>query len=124
MKSIYTAPTEEVGYELLQEVKTKWQVKYPNSMKSWETNWNVLTPIYKFSPEVRKVIYTTNAIESLNSTYKRLNAQRTVFPSNQALLKALYLATKQASKKWKIPLRGWGKVYGELSIMYEGRLPE
>jgi transposase-like protein len=124
LKLIYTAPTEEVGYELLQEVKTKWQVKYPNSMKSWETNWNVLTPIYKFSPEVRKVIYTTNAIESLNSTYKRLNAQRSIFPSNQALLKALYLATKQASKKWKIPLRGWGKVYGELSIMYEGRLPE
>ncbi len=124
LKSIYTAPTEEVGYERLQEVKVKWQEKYPNSMKSWETNWDVLTPIYKFSPDVRKVIYTTNAIESLNSTYKRLNAQRSVFPSNQALLKALYLATKQATKKWKTPLRGWGKVYGELSIMYEGRLPE
>ncbi len=124
LKSIYTAPTEEVGYERLQEVKTKWQERYPNSMKSWETNWDVLTPIYKFSPEVRKVIYTTNAIESLNSTYKRLNAQRSVFPSNQALLKALYLATKEATKKWKTPLRGWGKVYGELSIMYEERLPE
>ncbi len=124
LKSIYTAPTEEVGYECLQEVKIKWQERYPNSMKSWETNWDVLAPIYKFSPEVRKVIYTTNAIESLNSTYKRLNAQRSVFPSNQALLKALYLATKQATKKWKTPLRGWGKVYGELSIMYEGRLPE
>ncbi len=77
-------------------------------MKSWETNWDVLTPIYKFSLDVRKVIYTTNAIESLNSTYKRLNAQRSVFPSNQALLKALYLATKQATKKWKTPLRGLG----------------
>ena len=75
-----------------------------------------------FSADVRKVIYTTNAIESLNSSYRRLNRQRSVFPSEVALLKALYLATFQATKKWTLPLRNWGKVYGELSIMYEGRL--
>lgn len=74
------------------------------------------------SKKVRKVIYTTNAIESLNSTYRRLNRQRSVFPNNTALLKALYLATFEATKKWTMPLRNWGKVYGELSIMYEGRL--
>jgi transposase-like protein len=124
LRSIYTSPTEEIGHETMLEVKKKWEDKYPNSMNSWIKNWDVLSPIYKFSPDVRKVIYTTNAIESLNSTYKRLNSQRSVFPSDQALLKALYLATKKATEKWKVPLRGWGKVYGELSIMYEGRLPE
>ena len=75
-------------------------------------------------PDVRKVIYTTNAIESLNSTYRKLNRQRSVFPSDTALLKALYLATFEATKKWTMSIRNWGRVYGELSIMYEGRLPE
>ena len=70
------------------------------------------------------MIYTTNAIESLNSTYRKLNRQRSVFPSSQALLKALYLAAFEATKKLTMPIRNWGKVYGELSIMYEGRLPE
>ena len=69
-------------------------------------------------------IYTTNAIESLNSTYRRLNSQRSVFPSDTALLKALYLSTFEATKKWTMPVRNWGKVYGELAIMYDGRLPD
>ncbi len=124
LKAIYTAPSEERGYELMVEVTDKWNKSYPNSMKSWNSNWDVLTPIFKFSSEVRKVIYTTNAIESLNSTYKRLNRQRSVFPSDTALLKALYLATQIATKKWAFPLRNWGKVYGELSIMYADRISE
>lgn len=69
-------------------------------------------------------IITTNAIESLNATYRKLNHQRSVFPSSQALLKALYLATFEATKKWSMPIRNWGLVYGELAIMYEGRLPD
>lgn len=80
--------------------------------------------IFKFSKEVRKVIYTTNATESLNSSYKRLNKQRSVFPTPESLLKALYLATKQVSKKWTQPIRNWGRIYGEFSIMYKERLPE
>jgi transposase-like protein len=122
LKAIYHAPTEESGYQLMEKVTEKWQDQYPNAMKSWRTNWDVISPIFKFSAEVRKVIYTTNAIESLNSTYRRLNSQRSVFPSDTALLKALYLATFEATKKWTLPLRNWGRVYGELSIMYEGRL--
>ena len=70
------------------------------------------------------MIYTTNAIESLNSTYRKLNRQRSVFPSDTALLKALYLSTFEATKKWTMPVQNWGKVYGELAIMYDGRLPE
>jgi putative transposase len=122
LKTIYHAPSEEIGYERMEKVTEKWQEHYPNAMKSWKTNWDSISPIFKFSSDVRKVIYTTNAIESLNSTYRRLNRQRSVFPSDTALLKALYLATFEATKKWSLPLRNWGKVYGELSIMYEGRL--
>ncbi len=123
LRTIYLAPNEEQGRANLSRVTEKWSEKYPNAMKSWEQNWDVLTPIYKFSADVRKVIYTTNAIESLNSTYKKLNRQRSVFPSDTALLKSLYLSTLQATKRWGQPLRNWAKVYGELSIMYEGRLP-
>ena len=121
LKEIYLAPDEKTGYEELEKVRKKWEKIYPNVMKSWELNWDVLSPIFKFSREVRKVIYTTNAIESLNSTYKKLNSQRSVFPSDKALLKSLYLASSEATKKWTQPLRNWGKVYGEFSIMYEGR---
>lgn len=123
LKKIYHAVNEEQGYKIMQEVTEKWSEQYPHAMKSWEMNWDVISPIFKFSSDVRKVIYTTNAIESLNSTYRKLNRQRSVFPSDTALLKALYLATFEATKKWSMPLRNWGKVYGELSIMFEGRLP-
>lgn len=123
LKRIYHAVSEEQGYQMMQEVTEKWSEQYPHAMKSWEINWDVISPIFKFSADVRKVIYTTNAIESLNSTYRKLNRQRSVFPSDTALLKALYLATFEATKKWSMPLRNWGKVYGELSIMFEGRLP-
>ena len=117
LKKIYLAPDESKGKEQLDRVTEKWNSKYPNSMKSWHNNWDVLSPIFKFSSEVRKIIYTTNTIESLNSTYKKLNRQRTVFPSNKALLKSLYLSTLQATGKWMQAIRNWGKAYGEFSIM-------
>lgn len=122
LKGIYHASNEESGYEQMLSVTEKWQEKYPNAMKRWEDNWDVISPMFKFSKDVRKVIYTTNAIESLNSGLRRLNSQRSVFPSDTALLKALYLATFELTKKWTMPLRNWGKVHGELSIMYDGRL--
>jgi transposase-like protein len=124
LKTIYHASTEEKAREALDRVNEKWTPKYPNSMKRWYDNWDAISPIFKFSPTVRKVIYTTNAIESLNSTYRKLNRQRSVFPSDTALLKALYLATFEATKKWTQTIRNWAAVYGELCIMYEGRLPE
>ena len=122
LKTIYQAPSEKAALEQLERVTEKWEKDYPNAMKSWHTNWNVISPIFKFSAQVRKVIYTTNAIESLNSGYRRLNKQRSVFPSDTALLKALYPATTEISQKWTMPLRDWGKVLGELEIMYPDRL--
>lgn len=124
LKKIYNAPTEQTARAQLDAVTAKWEEKYPRAMNRWYDNWDAVSPIFKFSSDVRSVIYTTNAIESLNSTYRKLNRQRSVFPSDQALLKALYLSTFEATKKWTMPIRNWGKVYGELSIMYEGRLPE
>lgn len=124
LKTIYHAPTEEQARAVLDRVNEKWTPKCPNAMKRWYDNWDAVSPIFKFSATVRKVIYTINAIESLNSTYRKLNRQRSVFPSDTALLKALYLATFEATKRWTVTIRNWGQVYGELSIMYEGRLPE
>ena len=125
LKTIYLAPSEEQGRdESMRRVQRNGKQKYPNAMKSWEQNWDVISPIFKFSTDVRRAIYTTNAIESLNSSYKRLNSQRSVFPSDKALLKALYLSTLQATKKWTQKIRNWGKIYGEFSIMYPGRMPE
>ena len=124
LKTIYHAHSEETAYSNMLEITEKWSEKYPNSMKSWDVNWDAISPIFKFSADVRKVIYTTNAIESLNSTYKRLNRQRSVFPTETSLLKALFLATKTATKKWSLPLRQWAKVFGEFQIMYPDRMPE
>ena len=122
LKTIYHAPSEDAALEQLERVTEKWEKDYPNAMKSWYKNWDVISPIFKFSADVRKVIYTTNAIESLNSGYRRLNKQRSVFPSDTALLKVLYLATHEIAKKWTMPLRNWGRVLGELEIMYPDRL--
>ena len=124
LKTIYNAPSEQAGRESLDEVTEKWEEKYPRAMKRWYDNWDAVRPIFKFSKDVRMVIYTTNAIESLNSTYRRLNSQRSVFPSDTALMKALYLSTFEATRKGTMPIRNWGRVYGELAIMYDGRLPD
>ena len=124
LKTIYTAPDEEAALKRLKEVTEKWENQYPSAMNRWHDNWDVITPIFKFSANVRTAFYTTNAIESLNSSYRRLNRQRSVFPSSQALLKALYLATFEATKKWTMPIRNWGKVRGELSIMFPNRLTD
>lgn len=124
LKTIYTARDEEAARGRQEDVIDKWEPQYPNAMKRWQENWDVITPIFKFSAEVRKAFYTTNAIESLNSSYRRLNRQRSVFPSSQAQLKALYVATFEATKKWTMPLRNWGKVRGELSIMIPHRLSD
>ena len=85
LKTIYQAADEKKALAALDRVMEKWTAKYPNSMKRWKDNWDAISPIFKFSAAVRKVIYTTNAIESLNSTYRKLNRQRSVFPSDTAL---------------------------------------
>jgi putative transposase len=91
-------------------------------MKGWERNWDVLSPFFKYTQELRKIIYTTNTIESLNSSYRRLNKNRTVFPSDQSLMKSIYLATQKITKKWTSIYHNWGLILGQLEIMFEGRI--
>ena len=98
LKTIYTAADEEAARKQLESVTEKWSAQYPSAMNRWHENWDAISPIFKFSKEVRTAFYTTNAIESLNSCYRRLNKQRSVFPSSQALMKALYLGTFEIAK--------------------------
>ena len=98
LKTIYTAANEESARKQLEAVTRKWSGQYPSAMNRWNDNWDAISPIFKFSKEVRTAFYTTNAIESLNSCYRRLNKQRSVFPSSQALKKALYLGTFEIAK--------------------------
>ena len=99
LKTIYTSPDEKNALKQLETVTEKWEPLYPHAMNRWKENWDAISPIFKFSKDVRTAFYTTNAIESLNASYRRLNRQRSVFTSSQALLKALYLATFEATKK-------------------------
>jgi transposase-like protein len=122
LKEIYHAADEESGYKIMLEISEKWGKKYPQAMPRWADNWAAICPIFKYSPAVRKALYTTNAIESLNSQYRRINRARSVFPSEDALKKALYLASLKIEKKWTTKIHNWGQIYGELSIMFHGRL--
>jgi transposase-like protein len=122
LKSIYHAPSEEAGHANMLEVKEKWDKMYPNAMNRWEDKWGEICPVFKYSSDVRKALYTTNAIESLNSQYRRINKSRSVFPSEDALKKAMYLSTMNIVKKWTVKIYDWGKIYGELSVIFKGRL--
>ena len=122
LKAIYTASSEEIGKKIMIEVQEKWKGKYPMVMNRWEENWSVICPFYKFSQRIRKMIYTTNSIESLNSGYRRLNKGRNIYPSIQALNKVLYLSTKRITKNWTSKVPEWGECLRELEIMYEGRI--
>ena len=122
LKSIYHASDEKIGYANMLSVSEKWSQKYPNSMKRWSENWSCICPIFNYSKPVRKALYTTNAIESLNSQYRRINRSRSVFPSDESLKKALYLATINITKKWTSKIHNWGQILGELSVMFEERL--
>jgi transposase-like protein len=122
LKSIYHAPDEETGYSNMLEVSKKWGKRYPQSMKRWEDNWSSICPIFKYSRPVRETHYTTNAIESLNSQYRRINRSRSVFPTEESLKKALYLATLNITKRWTAKIRNWGQIFGELSVMFPDRI--
>ena len=122
LKTIYTSKNEKAGYEQLQKIKEKWKSKYPTALKSWEENWDAICPFFSYSEPVRKIMYTTNTIESLNRSYRKYTKTKSVFPSDEALMKCLYLATVNITKKWNGRYRNWDLILGELSIMFEGRI--
>jgi transposase-like protein len=121
-KAVYNAINEETALESLNEVKEKWGKTYPFAIKSWESNWEVLSPFYKYPQEVRKIIYTTNIIEGLHRQYRKVTKSKTMFPSDIALEKMLYLASLNVMKKWTQRYSNWDQVLSQLLIMYPDRI--
>ena len=122
LKTIYTSKNKKEGYEQLQRVKEKWKDKYLSAFKTWEENWDAICPFFQFSEKIRKIMYTTNTIESLNRQFRKYTKTKTVFPTDMSLLKCLYLSVKNISKKWTSPYQNWGPILSELSIMFDGRI--
>ena len=103
------------------ELQEKWS-KRKVSLDNWNNNWDAIVPFFKFGPELRKIMYTTNAIESLNNSYKRINKGRRIFPSEQSLEKSLFLATEIITEKWTAKYQNWGVILQELRIHYGDRI--
>lgn len=121
LKTIYRASTVEEGYESLIELREKW-IKRNINLDNWINNWDNVSTFFKYGPELRKIIYTTNSIESLNNSYKRINKGRPTFPSIQSLEKSVYLATEIITEKWTQPYHNWGVIINELRIFFDGRI--
>ena len=122
LKLIYKSNTEQEGKLELSRFTDKWHEKYPQISKSWNSNWDNLITIFSYPADIRKVIYTTNAIESLNSVIRKSVKTRKVFPSDDAALKVIYLAVESASKKWTMPIRDWKPALNRFSIEFEEEL--
>lgn len=122
LKSIYSASTVEEAELALSAFSEKWDREFPSISRSWLTHWEHLIPFFNYPDEIRKVIYTTNAIESLNMSIRKVIKNKRVFPSDDAALKQLYLALKNISKKWTMPIRDWGAAMNRFVIMFEDRL--
>jgi transposase-like protein len=123
-KAVYKAPSEEAALDALYEVKDKWGNQYPYALKSWETNWDVLSTFFKYPDEIRKIIYTTNIIEGLHRQFRKVTKSKSVFPSDAALEKMLYLATKNIMTKWTQRYRNWDMVLNQLLIMFPDQLEQ
>jgi len=122
LKLIYQSNTEEEARLELERFSEKWDEKYPQISKSWNAHWHNLTTIFSYPRDIRKVIYTTNAIESLNSVIRKSVKNRKVFPSDDAALKVVYLAVESASKKWTMPIRSWKPALNRFMIEFEEEL--
>jgi len=121
LKTIYQAPNEKAGRTALDVAIKKWQSKYPLAIKSWETNWAELSPFFSYTPEIRRVMYTTNGIESYNHSLRKMTKTKSSFPTQESLEKVLYLAYRNAKKKWDKSITNWALIVNQLAIHFEGR---
>jgi len=122
LKPVYKATTKDLAELNLEKLSEKWAKKYPVVIKSWQQNWHKLSTYFKYSEDIRRIIYTTNTIEGFHRQIRKVTKTKGVFPSDDALLKLVYLAYKNISKKWTRPLPNWGLTLSQLSIHFEGRL--
>jgi putative transposase len=123
LKTIYSAATEVEAEQRLTEFALKWDAKFPAIAKSWRSNWARVIPFFAHHPDIRKVIYTTNAIKSLNMSLRKVTKARGSFPNDEAVFKLLYLALRNIAKKWTMPMHGWNAALNRFAIIYENRLP-
>ena len=122
MKPIYNAVNEEQGYERLLEFEQKWGKKYPLSCKTWLDNWLNLSAFFEYDPIIRKIMYTTNPIEGVHRQIRKITKTKGAFPSDQALLKLMYLVILNISKKWTMPIHNWGMAVSQLYIKFGDRI--
>jgi transposase-like protein len=123
LKAIYRSVTAEEAERALEEFAQKWDEKYPTISPSWRKNWERIIPLFAYPDEIRRVIYTTNAIESLGSVIRKAIRNRKIFPNDASALKVVYLAIQQASRKWTMPIHNWKEALNRFAIEYKGRLP-
>ena len=122
LKLVYKADTEEMAVVALDALEDKWGAKYPASVTSWRNNWPQLSVYFKYPPEIRRLIYTTNAIENFNRQLRKVTKAKSVFPTDDALFKILYLAMSEATEKWTGKAWDWGQTLDQLYIYFEGRI--
>lgn len=122
LKRIYQATTAEQAQQALNDFAQRWDDKYPHISKSWKANWHNLNTLFDYPPDIRKAIYTTNAIESLNSVIRKAIKKRKLFPTDDSAKKVIYLAVQQASKKWTMPIRNWKAALNRFMIEFDERL--
>lgn len=122
LKPIYKAPTEELTLEALDELESTWGGKYPASIKSWRDHWDELATMFKYPEQIRRIIYTTNAIENFNRQLRKVTKTKSAFVSDDALLKQLYLVTMQVTDKWTMPIKDWGGILMQLMIFFGDRV--
>ena len=118
LKTIYQAATEEIALQNLDEFAKKWDKRYPAISKSWYSRWSQLNTLFSYTSEIRKVIYTTNAIESLNMTLRKVIKNKRAFPNDTAVFKTMYLAILNISKRWTMPIRDWAPAYQQMLLKF------
>lgn len=123
LKEVYSAINAESGHEALEDFGKKWNDKYPMIQASWERNWNNLTEFFNYPKDIRKAIYTTNTIESLNFSLRKVTKNKSSFPDDDSIYKIMYLAIKNASTRWTMPIKEWALAVNQFAILFDGRVP-
>jgi putative transposase len=123
LKRIYQSATVEEAAHHLTAFEEKWDAAYPPIGQSWRRNWSRIIPFFDYPPEIRRIIYTTNAIESVNMSLRKITKNRGSFPSDESLIKLFYLALMNISQKWTMPLRDWKAALNRFTIQFEDRMP-
>ncbi|MEA5141944.1 IS256 family transposase [Arcicella rigui] len=122
MKNIYTAPTKQAAQAALEDFAHKWQAKYQYAIKSWKDNWDELTVFFDFPVEIRRIIYTTNLIENLNGKIRKYTRNKLSFPTDEAVLKSVYLAVNEVAKVWTKPIQNWGIIINQFYLIFDQRI--